>query len=449
MNKKQIKEMADICIKTLSNQSDLSSKGISNALIESCEIYQLPNDQFYCKYGQIDENEIKKILLEVLDNEKNLKNMDIQKLHHAVMWRFNIVAYEKEAFNKNIKENVIPVYNGSICIVKNQIKFNEELHVTPYRLPVRYDPKAPTPTHFLKWINELFMPEDIKGFQEFMGYCLVPTTKAQKMLLVMGNGREGKSIIGQVLKELLGDAWVDTDVHDIAENRFTLSTLDYKLVAYQDDTDGRPMKYTANFKKLVTNNGRIMVERKGIDKYESIIFTKVIACSNHSLSALSDDSDGFFRRIYPIKVKPRPNNRVEIKGYAEPIIKELEGILNWCLEGLIRLQKNDYEFTQSQRSIHIISDMESDANNIEMFINERLEIGSNNQLSTREIYNAYCQYCVDYGYNGNDRQSHTKLTQYLRNNAERLNIQYKRNNEGSRFIGIKIKNIENNLEGVI
>lgn len=439
MNKRQINELTEICKKTLEERKSYTPRDIANAIIESCDVYRLPNNQFYCKYGRILEDEIRKIMLNAID--ENVTNTNIENLFNKAMFRFNIMAYDQEAFSQTLKENLIPLINGSLTITKDyQVKFDDKLKITPYRLPVSYNPDAPKPTHFLKWIDELFMPEDIKGFQEFMGYCLVPTTKAQKMLLVMGNGREGKSIIGQVLKELLGDAWVDTDVHDIAEDRFTLSTLDYRLVAYQDDTDERPMKYTANFKKLVTNSGRIMVERKGIDKYESIIFTKVIACSNHPLSALSDNSDGFFRRIYPIRVKPRPKDRVEIKGYAEPIIKELEGILNWCLEGLIRLLKNDYEFTQSQRSKHIIDDMEEDANNVELFINERLEIGGENYKATsREIYNAYKQYCNDYSYYGTEKQSQTKVTQYLRNNAERLRIKYSRTNQGARFTGIKIK----------
>jgi len=40
--------------------------------------------------------------------------------------------------------------------------------------------------------------------QEFMGYCLIPSTKGQKMLFLIGQGGEGKSRIGIVMRRLLG-----------------------------------------------------------------------------------------------------------------------------------------------------------------------------------------------------------------------------------------------------
>ena len=39
-----------------------------------------------------------------------------------------------------------------------------------------------------------------------MGYVLLPTTKGQKMMIVIGKGGEGKSRIGRVLRALLGDS---------------------------------------------------------------------------------------------------------------------------------------------------------------------------------------------------------------------------------------------------
>lgn len=51
-------------------------------------------------------------------------------------------------------------------------------------------------------MEELLNPDDILTLQEYMGYMLLPTTKAQKMMLIIGKGGEGKSRIGLVLREL-------------------------------------------------------------------------------------------------------------------------------------------------------------------------------------------------------------------------------------------------------
>ena len=68
------------------------------------------------------------------------------------------------------------------------------------RLTVAYNPVAPTPKKWLQFLSELLQPEDIPTLQEFLGYCLLPTTKGQKMLMLIGKGGEGKSRIGLVVQ---------------------------------------------------------------------------------------------------------------------------------------------------------------------------------------------------------------------------------------------------------
>ena len=64
------------------------------------------------------------------------------------------------------------------------------------RLPVEYQPDAPAPTKWLEFLDSLLIPEDILTLQEYLGYLLIPSTKAQKMLVMTGKGGEGKSRIG-------------------------------------------------------------------------------------------------------------------------------------------------------------------------------------------------------------------------------------------------------------
>ncbi|MBV0899118.1 DNA primase, partial [Faecalibacterium prausnitzii] len=88
------------------------------------------------------------------------------------------------------------------------------------RLPVRYDPKAPQPVHWLRFLSDLLYPEDIPTVQEFIGYCLIPSNKGQRMMVIKGNGGEGKSQIGVVLSRLFGCNMKDGSIGKISENRF-------------------------------------------------------------------------------------------------------------------------------------------------------------------------------------------------------------------------------------
>lgn len=48
------------------------------------------------------------------------------------------------------------------------------------RLPVEYHPDAPEPKAWLQFVEELLYDEDIPTLQKYMGYCLLPPTKAHK-----------------------------------------------------------------------------------------------------------------------------------------------------------------------------------------------------------------------------------------------------------------------------
>ena len=73
------------------------------------------------------------------------------------------------------------------------------------RLPVAYRLDAPEPVLWLRFLNDLLYPEDIPTLQEFLGYCLIPSNKGQRMMVIKGSGGEGKSQIGVVLSRLFGD----------------------------------------------------------------------------------------------------------------------------------------------------------------------------------------------------------------------------------------------------
>ena len=73
--------------------------------------------------------------------------------------------------------------------------------------------------------------------QEYMGYCLLPTTKGQKMLLMIGKGGEGKSRIGLVMRSMLGDNMNTTSIQKVENNRFSRADLENKLLMVDDDMD--------------------------------------------------------------------------------------------------------------------------------------------------------------------------------------------------------------------
>jgi putative DNA primase/helicase len=73
-------------------------------------------------------------------------------------------------------------------------------------LPLEYDPAAPKPSRWLKFLEEVF-PRDEEAedcLQEMFGYLLTAHTRQHKLFLLVGPKRGGKGTIVFVLSELLG-----------------------------------------------------------------------------------------------------------------------------------------------------------------------------------------------------------------------------------------------------
>lgn len=96
--------------------------------------------------------------------------------------------------------NKIHLANGRIYIDGTFIP--EKPDIVRTRLPVNYNPDAPEAVTWLSFLDQLLYPEDIPTLQEFIGYCLIPSNKGQRMTIIKGNGDEGKSQIGAVLNSL-------------------------------------------------------------------------------------------------------------------------------------------------------------------------------------------------------------------------------------------------------
>ena len=98
-----------------------------------------------------------------------------------------------------IKEDRVHFKNGTYFV--NQ-KFINQKEWTQNRLTVNYNKDTPKPEKWLTFLDGLLEADDIVCLQEFMGYCLIPSNRGQRMLLIIGKGGEGKSRIGGILKRI-------------------------------------------------------------------------------------------------------------------------------------------------------------------------------------------------------------------------------------------------------
>jgi len=312
------------------------------------------------------------------------------------------------------------------------------------RLPVAYRPDAPAPVRWLSFLDGLLYTEDIPTLQEFLGYCLLPTTKGQKMLMLIGKGGEGKSRIGLVMRSLLGDSMNTTSIQKVESNRFSRADLENKLLMVDDDMDMSALPKTNYIKSIVTSECKMDMERKGVQSYQSQLYVRFLCFGNGALTALHDKSDGFFRRQIVLTTKDRPAGRADDPFLVDKLLREKEGIFLWCLEGLHQLIGNNYQFSISGKARENMETVKRSSNNVIEFLQSEgyIRFRADSEASSKAIYEAYTRWCDD---NAQKPMSANRVSSELAQNERLYNVESTNNVHvgGKRvrgFMGIEVVN---------
>ena len=347
------------------------------------------NGTFFTVEGRVtDEDKLRREIYEIL---KPYFSTGLGKRVNNLLDALRLEAYAPDL---PIQRDRIHVANGTLFLDGT---FSSEREFCRNRLPVAYNENAELPETWLRFLGELLYPEDIPTLQEFMGYCFLPTTKGQKMLILIGRGGEGKSRIGLVLRALLGSNMATGSIAKIESSRFARADLEHELVMLDDDMKLEALPQTNHIKAIVTAELPMDLERKGQQSYQGDLYVRFLGFGNGSLKALYDRSEGFFRRQIILTTKPKDDKRLDDPFIAEKMCAEAEGIFLWCLDGLRRLISNDYRFTLSERARENMAEAVSDGNNAVDFMRSEgyIRLKADAEASSRDVYAVYKLWCED------------------------------------------------------
>jgi putative DNA primase/helicase len=383
-----------------------------------------------------------------ITDERELKKMIYEKIRDYVQVGVSkkvdslLGVLRSEAFREDlpIQADRIHVANGTLFL---DGEFSDEMGYCRNRLPVRYDPGAPEPARWKQFLTELLESEDILTLQEFMGYCLIPTTRAQKMLMIVGKGGEGKSRIGTVMRSIFGDSMVNGNLMKVETNRFARADLEHMLVMVDDDMKLEALPQTNYIKTIITAELPLDLEKKSQQSYQGDLYVRFLGFGNGSLKALYDRSDGFFRRQIILTTRRKDKDRIDDPFLSEKLKAEKEGIFLWCLEGLRRLIEQNYAFTISPGAKKNVELAVTDGNNVVEFMTSEgyIRLKADYEVSTRDLYTVYRLWCED---NSLKPLARNSFSSYLKENCDTYNLEPTNNIYNDRhkrvrgFVGIEL-----------
>ena len=292
----------------------------------------------------------------------------------------------------------IHLLNGKLDLKGN---FYPRKEFCTNRLNIAYKPdmwnRAYYPEMFLKFLLELLSPDDVNTLQEYLGYLLIPSTKGQKMMFIIGQGGEGKSRIAIVLREIFGENMITGNFQRIENDRFFRYNLKDKLLMVDDDMQMSALPSTGYIKNLVTAEIPIDVEAKGKQSEQALLYTRLLCLGNGSPKALYDKSKGFSRRMIILTTLTPPENRVVDPHIADKFIAEKDKIFCWMYDGLRRLIANNFRFTISDKAKLNVKETMQDSCNIPDFLadSSRVTYGEKLCVTSSALYDSYSRWCDD------------------------------------------------------
>ena len=295
------------------------------------------------------------------------------------------------------ERSLIPVENGLLDAVTRELRPHTPDYFNGWSLPYRYDPDAPEPADWLKFLSDLWPkePESIEFLQEWTGYLISGDTTQEKVCLLTGPRRGGKGTICRVEIALMGTMNVASPTFTNLTETFGLESLVDKPLAIIFDARTGSKNIQAAVERMLTISGRdrVTVNRKNRAAWEGQLPARLMHVSNE-LPALRDVAGALASRYIPLTTTRSWLGQEDVGLGARLTTPEsLSSILNWALDGLDRLRKQG-TFTMPAGATEALKMLERLASPEMAWAEACCEFGPKSWARTDDLFSSYERWAV-------------------------------------------------------
>jgi putative DNA primase/helicase len=254
------------------------------------------------------------------------------------------VAVSAEQFDSD--PDMFNVANGIVHLTTGKLLQHSPGHLLSKQSPVEYDPGATCPL-FLRFMEEISCgdPDWVNYMQRQLGYILCGRVQEEKLFFWFGDGRNGKSVLANIVRYVMGDYSVVSPitmfmVSSSSANAATphLSNLPGKRLMLANETEAGA-RLSAQMLKVTVSTEHIAARPLYGSLFSFAPTHKVVMRGNH-LPIIQECDEGTWRRIdlVPFDLKL---TSAQCDPYLErKLLTEAPGILRWLIEGQLKWQSH-------------------------------------------------------------------------------------------------------------
>jgi putative DNA primase/helicase len=295
-------------------------------------------------------------------------------------------------------KDLIHFRNGVYQVSTGRLLPHDPERFVTHSLPFDYEEDAAEPVRWLQFLKELWPDRDDYPLllQEIMGCLISGRTDLHKIFYFHGPSRSGKGTIQKLMKRLLGaDRVGSTSFHQLGE-RFGLEVaIDKLMLLIPDSRIGRSDVMLAVERILsISGEDQLSVDRKFAKAWEGKLDARIVLMSNE-IPKLPDKTNVVVTRIIPVKMTQSFLDKEDLQ-LTEKLEREIAGIMNWCIQGIHRLNENGkFSVPVDDDLLERVTDV---SNPIAEFADRYIVIEPGATVTKKAVFDAYVMWCLDHKY---------------------------------------------------
>ena len=252
---------------------------------------------------------------------------------------------------------VLNCMNGTLDLRTGELRRHDRADLIRKMAPVVWNENARCPT-WESVLQRILPDSELRGvLQRAIGYSLTGSTQEKKMFILRGEGDNGKTVITDVVRIILGDyASVASKALFIQSSRkdpdYELASLLGTRFALAAEEIARGEKLNAGLVKSMTGGDMMKARNPYKTPFTFTPELKLWLATNH-LPTVQDFGRALWGRlcVFPFDVRIPKEEQIPRDELIARLVSEAAGILKWAVEGCLMWQEIGVRMTLEQEMV--------------------------------------------------------------------------------------------------
>jgi putative DNA primase/helicase len=289
---------------------------------------------------------------------------------------------------------LINCQNGTVDLRTGKLKDHDPADRITKIVPVDYDPDAPCP-RFKQFLKETLVDDAVITFvKRYSGYTLTGITRERLLAILYGFGKNGKTTLVELLRDVMGDYATNTDTETLLMRKYqgvgndVAALKGARFVSAAEVEQGRRLAES----KVKQLTGRDTVTARFLFG-EPFSFRPAFKLwlSTNNKPVIQGTDDAIWDRLRLIPFTQRFDGDRQDPRLPEKLRSELAGVLAWMVEGCLEWQEHGLGEPDSVREA--TEQYRAEMDTLAAFIEDRCVVREDVVAPATPLYKQYQMWC--------------------------------------------------------